>query len=176
MSTSSMTKPPLRHRIAEELKALLALTLYLYICLGALLLLKTSILHDQGISYAAWGAAAIKAVLLAKFMMVGWAMHIGQRYMHKPLIWPTLHKALLFLILLLILTTVEEIGVGFIHARPLNESLRHIVGPTFYEGLAVSLVMFLILVPYCAFTTLAEVMGEDKLVRLFFFQRTPDRS
>ncbi len=176
MSTSTAAKAPLHHRLAEELTALLALTLYLYICLGALLLLKTSILREAGISYAAWGAAAIKAVVLAKFMMVGRALHVGHRYMHKPLIWPTLHKALLFLLLLLILTAIEEIVVGLIHARPLDESLRHIVGPIFFQGLAVCLVMFLILLPYCAFTSLATVMGEDKLVRLFFAERPTDRS
>jgi hypothetical protein len=113
----------------------------------------------------------VKALVLAKFMTVGRALHIGQRYQHLPLIWPTLHRALLFLILVLILTTVEEVIVGLIHARPLTESFRHIVGPIFFQGLAVCLVMFLILVPYCAFQSLAAVMGEDKLVRLFFVKR-----
>lgn len=176
MSTSSAAKAPVRDRIVEELKALLALSLYLYICLGALLLLRTAILREAGIDYAAWGAAAVKAVVLAKFMLVGRAFRIGQRYQHMPLIWPTLHRAFVFLVLLLILTAIEEIVVGLIHDRPPAESLLHVVGPTFFEGFAVSLVMFLILLPYCAFTTLAEALGEGKLVRLFFVKRASDDS
>ena len=74
MSTHASAKAPLRHRLAEELTTLFALTLYLYICFGAVLLLKTSILRDAGISNTAWGVAVIKAVVLAKFMMIGRAI------------------------------------------------------------------------------------------------------
>jgi len=171
MSNHPQNKASLYHRPAEEFTVLFALTLYLYICLGAVLLLKTSILREAGIDYAAWGGAAIKAVVLAKFMMVGRAMHLGKRYQHLPLIWPTLHKAFLFLVLLLILTTIEEITVGLIHGRALADSLQHVVGPIFFEGIAVSFVMFLILLPYSAFQSLADVMGENKLARMFFVAR-----
>jgi hypothetical protein len=171
MSAPSAAKPSVRHRLAEEFTRLFALTLYLYICLGAVLLLKTSILRDAGISYTAWGVAAIKAVVLAKFMMLGRAMGLGKRYQHLPLIWPTLHKAFLFLILLLILSTIEEIIVGAIHNRSLDQSLQHVVGPLFFEGLAISLVLFLILLPYSAFQTLADVMGENRLARMIFVSR-----
>ncbi len=171
MSTHSSTKALVRERLIEEFTTLFALTLYLYVCFGAVLLLKTSILRDAGISYTAWGVAAIKAVVLAKFMMVGRAMGLGKRYQRLPLIWPTLHRAFLFLVLLLGLTTIEEIVVGLIHSRPLDDSLQHVVGPIFFEGLAVAFVMFLILVPYSAFVSLADVMGEARLARMFFVAR-----
>ena len=171
MNTLSVSKPSVRHRLVEEFTTLLVLTLYLYVCFGAVLLLKTSILREAGITYTAWGVAAIKAVVLAKFMMVGRAMGLGKRYQHLPLIWPTLHRAFLFLVLLLVLTTIEEIVVGLIHSRPPNDSLQHVVGPIFFEGLAVTFVMFLILVPYGAFASLADVMGEGKLARMFFVSR-----
>jgi hypothetical protein len=145
-----------------------ALALYLYICLGAVLLLKAAILQDVGVNFAIWGIAAIKALLLAKFMLIGRALHLGVRFRDRPLIWPTLYHALMFLILLLVLTTIEEIVVGGIHHRPLSESLTHIVGPTVFEGFAVCLVLFLILVPYSAFVCLADVLGERETLRLFF--------
>jgi hypothetical protein len=171
VSTHSSTKASLRDRLTEEFTRLFALTLYLYICFGAVLLLKTSILRDAGISYTAWGTAPIKALVLAKFMMVGHAMGGGQRYQHLPLIWPTLYRAFMFLVLLLILTTIEEIVIGMIHSRPLDDSLQHVVGPIFFEGLAFCLVMFLILLPYSAFQSLADVMGEHRLARMFFVAR-----
>ena len=31
--------------------------------------------------------------------------------------------------------------------------------------------MFLVLVPYCAFKTLGEVIGDDYLIRVFFVER-----
>ena len=48
------------------------------------------------------------------------------------------------------------------------------VGPIFFEGLAVCLIMFLILVPYSAFTCLSDVVGERETIRLFFVSRDVD--
>ena len=171
MTTESVHKTPLRERAIEEFKLVLALSLYLYICLGAVLLLKMAILRGEGIGYTAWGLAAVKSLVLGKFMAVGRAMGLGQRYRHKPLIWPTLHQSLMFLLVLLILTAIEEAVMGIIHHRPLAESLTHVVGSTFLQGLAICLMMFLILMPYCGFNAIGSVLGEDRLVHLFFVAR-----
>ena len=56
----------------------------------------------------------MKALLLAKFMLMGRMLQIGKRFRNKPLIWPTLYHSLMFLLLLLILTTLEELLVGLI--------------------------------------------------------------
>ena len=138
----------LAHKAVEEIKTMLALAAYLYVGLGALLLERTALLHAEGVSYVAWGGAAVKALVLAKFMLLGHALHLGERYRHKPLIWPTLHMGLMFLILLLILTTIEELVVGLIEHRPVAESLTHIAGPTFFIVLGNLVLMFLILLPY----------------------------
>ena len=80
----------------------------------------------------------------------------------------------MFLIMLLILTTLEELIVGFIHDRAVADSLNHVVGPIFFQGVAVCLIMFLILVPYSAFTCLSDVVGERETIRLFFVSRDVD--
>lgn len=167
----------LAHKAAEEFKAMLGLAAYLYVGLGALLLERTAVLHAEGVGYAAWGGAVVKALVLAKFMLIGHALRLGERYRHKPLIWPTLHMGLMFLILLLVLTTLEETVVGLIKHRPLAESLTHIAGPTIFEVIGNLLLMFLILLPYCAFRSLGTVLGGGVLHRMFFVSRdmTPAR-
>jgi hypothetical protein len=161
-------------KLIEETKAMAALAAYLYVCFGALLLFKSSVLREAGIHYEIWGLAAIKALIMAKFMLVGRMLHVGVRYRNKPLIWPTLYHSLMYLIVLLILTTLEELIVGSIHGRTVVDSLNHVVGPTFFQGLAVCLIMFLILVPYSAFTCLGAVFGEREMIRLFFVNRNVD--
>jgi len=172
MSEHALSKA--REKAVEEFKALAALTAYLYVCLGALILFKSALLREAGIDYAIWGVALVKALVLAKFMLLGRMLHVGKRYRDKPLIWPTLYHALIFLVLLLVLTTIEELVVGLIHRRALADSLTHIVGPTFFQGLAVCLIMFLILIPYSAFTCLGDVLGEREVFRLFFVDRSTD--
>jgi len=161
-------------KFVEEFKVMLALAAYLYICFGAVILFKSAVLREEGIHYEIWGLALIKALLLAKFLLLGRMLHVGARYRDKPLIWPTLYHALMFLIVLLILTTLEELIVGFIHGRAIADSLNHVVGPIFFEGLAVCLILFLILVPYSAFTCLSDVVGEHETIRLFFVNRDVD--
>jgi len=174
MSEQTLSKAPLSKKAFEEFKALAALSAYLYICLGAVILFKSAVLRGAGISAPIWGIALVKAVLLAKFMLVGRMLHLGRRYRDKPLIWPTLYHALMFLALLLILTTLEELVVGLIHSRAVTDSLAHVVGPTFLEGIAVCFIMFLILIPYSAFTCLGDVLGEREVFRLFFVDRSVD--
>jgi hypothetical protein len=175
MSEQSAAKAPLHERVLDEFKEVLILAGYLYICLGAVTLQKAAVLHDAGISFDMWGIALVKALLLAKFMLLGRALRIGQtRFKHEALIWPTLYQSVLTLILLLVLDTIEEVLVGVIHKRALADSLAHVAGPTPLQIAASCLIMFLILVPYFAFQNLGEVLGNRTLVRLFLVdRRTP---
>jgi hypothetical protein len=72
-----------RHAI-HELKEFVILAVYLYITIGAVIMMKTAVLHTEGIDFAPWGIAIVKAMLLAKFMLVGRAMKIGEREHHQP--------------------------------------------------------------------------------------------
>jgi hypothetical protein len=173
VATETNAKAPLHQRATHELKELAVLAVYLYITLGAVIVMKAAVLHTQGIEFAPWGIAVVKAVLLAKFMMLGRAMRIGERKTHSPLIWPTLHKAFAFLVLLIILTIVEEAVVGLYHHESIAASLGRLAGPRLEETLAGYLIMLLVLVPYFAFRVLGEALGEGRLTRMFFVEREP---
>jgi hypothetical protein len=168
MSGPAKSTASFRQKAFGEFKEMAALSLYLYVCFAAVVLLKAAILQDVGVHFAVWGIAAVKAVLLAKFMLIGRALQIGRKFRDRPLIWPVLYHALIFLILLLVLSTIEEIVVGSLQHRPLADSLAHIVGPTVFEGLSICLVLFLILIPYSAYDCLEDVLGEREAFRLFF--------
>jgi hypothetical protein len=131
-------------------------------------LMKTAVLHTEGIEFAFWGIAFVKAAMLAKFMLLGKAMKIGEHATTGPLIWPTLHKALAFLVLLIVMTIIEEAVVGMFHHRPIAASLGELVGPRLEETLAGFLIMLLVLIPFFAF----RVLGEGRLERMFFVDRT----
>ena len=60
-------------------------------------------------------------------------MKIGERNSSRPLIWPTLHKALAFLVLLVVLTIIEEVVVGLFHHQSVAASLDELFGATLDE-------------------------------------------
>jgi hypothetical protein len=173
VATETNAKATLSHRAVHELKEFVILTVYLYITLGAVIVMKTAVLHTEGIEFAPWGIAIVKAMLLAKFMLVGRALKIGERNTTSPLIWPTLHRAFAFLVLLIILTIIEEAVVGLFHHQSIAASLGGLVGARLEETLAGYLIMLLVLVPYFAFRVLGEALGEGRLTRMFFVEREP---
>jgi Na+-translocating ferredoxin:NAD+ oxidoreductase RnfE subunit len=160
-----------RERIRDELREFLIIAAYLYVCFTALAYLKAAILQAHGVVFAPFGFAAIKALICAKFILVGRALHIGERFKTLPLIWPTLYKSLAFLALLIILNVIEEIVVGLMHHRTVLDSIGEIGGGTIDQMIATSFVALLILIPFFAFRALGEIVGERNLVRLFFTQR-----
>ena len=161
----------LRTKAAIEFREFVVLSVYLYIAFGALILLKAGILREHGIEWAPWGLGVIKAMLVAKFILIGRAMRVGERFRTKPLIWQTLHRSLAFLGVVVVLTILEEIVVGLIHDRTAWQSIRGLGGGNAIEIGATLLVVFLIFFPYFAFRSLGEVMSDQQLLRLFLFER-----
>ena len=173
MGTEINVKATLHQRAMRELKELVFISLYLYVTLGAVIMMKTAVLHTQGIAFTPWGIAIVKAVVLAKFMLLGNAMKLGKHTATSPLIWPTLHKAFALLVLLMIMTTIEEAVVGLFHHQSMAASLGELFGRRLPETLAGYLIMLLVLIPYSAFMILDEALGEGRLGRMFFVQREP---
>jgi phosphatidylserine synthase len=171
MESGVQSKASFREKAGEELMEFLILSAYLYVCFAALIYLKFAILQANGVAYFALGVAIIKAALCAKFMLLGRAFHIGERFRNLPLIVPTLHRWFLFLLLLVVLTFIEEIAVGAIHGRKVMDSIYGIAGGTFHQIVATTLILFLILIPYFAFRSLGNIVGDKTLVRLFFEPR-----
>jgi len=157
----------------HELKELVLISLYLYITIGAVVLIKTAVLQTQGIEFSPWGIAIVKSVVLAKFILLGEAMKIAERTSTHALIWPTLQKAFAFLVLLIVMTIIEEAVVGLFHGKSIAASLGQLVGPRLEETIAGFLIMLLVLIPFFAFRILDEALGEGRLARMFFVEREP---
>src|SRR5690242_14224541 len=164
-------KASIGKRAAHELKQFMILAAYLYVCFTALAYLKAAILQAQGIAFAPFGFAAIKALICAKFLSIGYVFHLGERYKKEALVWPTMHRSFVFLALLIVLTVLEELLVGYLHHRTFTDSIAEIGGGTVHQAIATSIILLLILIPFFAFRSMADVLGGRVLLRLFFEPR-----
>ena len=171
MATEATAKATLGQQAVHEFKEMAILAVYLWVTLGAVILMKAAVLHDAGISFTPWGIAAVKALVLAKFMLIGRAMNVGERFHDRPLIWPTLHKSFAFVVLLVVQNIIEEVVVGLFHHQSVAASLGELTGAKLYETIAGILIMLLVLIPYIAWGVLAEALGEGRLARMFFVDR-----
>jgi hypothetical protein len=147
----------------REFSEYVAISAYLYICFGALIFYKASILQSQGVEFAAYGLALGKALILGKFILLAHALRIGDRNKPRRLALAILFKSLLFALLLIALSVVEEVVVGFFKGRQLQDVLREIAGGTLTQVLATSFLILLIMIPYFAFREISFALGEGKL-------------
>jgi hypothetical protein len=166
MSTS--THPTIKERAYHEFKEFLIIALYLWIVFGLFLLYKSVILNDEHISVVARGFALINALALAKIVLIARALHFGEWADGAPLIYPTLLKSALFSILLAVFKVLEEAGVGLYHHKTFQESIADLGGGTLKGILTLTLLLFVMLIPFFGFTELQKVLGPGKLGQLFF--------
>ncbi|MCP4620600.1 MAG: DUF4339 domain-containing protein [Bradyrhizobium sp.] len=157
----------LKQRLKHELSEYLVISAYLYICFGALLFYKAAIRQSDGIEFAPFGIAVVKALVVGKFVLLLHALGIGERTGGAgALLADILKKSVLFLLFLGALTVVEEIIVGYFHGRTIVEAVSEIGGGTLQQAVATSILMLLILIPYFAFRVVAVRLGEGVLWKL----------
>ncbi len=160
-------KPPLMQRLRRELSEYLVISVYLFVCFGALLFYKAAILHSDGIEFAPFGIAIVKALVVGKFVLILHAFKIGESKGGAAVLFADiLKKSALFLIFLIVLTVVEEIIVGLLHGRSVMEAIGEIGGGTLQQALATSVLMLLILIPYFTCRLVAVRLGEGALWKL----------
>jgi hypothetical protein len=160
-----------RQRLVHGLKEYAAISIYLYVVFGALLLYKTSTLQAYGDDYTPYGLAAVKALILAKFMLVAHEMHLGERHRNKSLVYKILYRSIIFLVMLVALTYVEEAVSGVIHGRTAAQSISEVAGGTWLQLVATCLLLWLILLPYFGFREISAALGEGELRRMLFGKR-----
>lgn len=148
-------------RARRELVNYLAVSAYLLVWFSALLFYKATILGSVGVAFAPFGFAAVKALILGKFMLVLEALKVGERRSgNATLVVAIVWKALLFTILLFLLSIVEEMILGYFHGREMKEVLGAVGGGTLPQAGATAILMFLVLLPYLAFQRLARTFGD----------------
>jgi GYF domain 2 len=161
-------KETLGQRARHELVEYLAISAYLFACFGSLLFYKSAILRNEGIEFAAFGLALVKALILGKFILVLQAVKIGERG-DKPsiLLVDVIKMSFLFLIFLVALNAIEEIALGLFHGRAARDVLGEMAGGTLPEAIAVCVLLLLVLIPYFSFRGLAFRLGDGVLWKHF---------
>jgi hypothetical protein len=168
-------KAALKQKARRELRDFIIIAFYLWVVLGVMMLYKSVVLDaEHGNSHITiWekGFAIINALALGKVILIARAFHLGENYDDAPLIYPTLLKSALFSIVLACFKILEEAAIGYFHHQTFQQSIADLGGGSLQGILALTLVLFVVLIPFFGYTELQRVWGEDKLQSLFFKSR-----
>lgn len=163
---ASAQRPSVKERLREELHRYLAVSAYLYVCFAAILLYRAAILSSIGEHFMPLGLAAAKALILGKFVLLGEAAGVGTRIGARTLLERIARSSVLFLLVLILLTVVEEIVVGLVHGSSIWQAAAALVERPWLEVLASCILMLLVLIPLVAVTEVSRALGPGSLRQL----------
>lgn len=152
----------LKTRAVDETRKLFGVFLYLWALLTVFSLHKAFIFNEDFFTYQQ-GFALINALALAKVIVVGQALHIGDRGKDAPVLGPALVKSAIFAVILVAFHVAEETGVGMWHGKTLHEAVPTLGDGSLQAVLMVAIIIFVGLIPFFAFVELERILGPEEV-------------
>jgi hypothetical protein len=147
---------------------------YMAIFFSAVIFYRRLVLAEHGIFLNDYFLGVIKALVIAKVVMIGAFIRISRKFEHKPLWIPVIYKAVLFTFWVMLFDVVEVYISGFINTPVFSLAFEELKGHVSRVWLGGALLIFFIFIPFFAFKELVRVMGKEKVTRLFFGSRGTD--
>jgi hypothetical protein len=171
MNSTDKKKRSLKEKIFHEMAEYWINVCYLTLVFAAFTQYRRFVLAAHNITYTNYWVALIEALILAKVIMVGDVVRLGRRLEHKPLIYSTLLKTVVFSLFVGAFTIIEEMIKGLWKGEGLTGGLIELLGKGNHELLAGCLIVLVAFIPFFAFRELARVLGDGKIWALFFRRR-----
>lgn len=162
-------KKTLKQKVVHEINEYLINVVFLSLFFGAFATARRLTLEQYDIYLNDTFIGIIKAVIIAKVIMMGAFLKLSRNFENKPLIIPILYKTIFFVIFVIIFDFIE----AYIHAyidlhqlsAALNEVMKHHFNKMWLGGLIMVSVSFL---PFFALKELSRTMGPQVFRSMFY--------
>jgi hypothetical protein len=171
MSSPDKKKRDWKKILFEELVEYWVNVIYLALVFAVFTWYRRIILAAHDITYTNYWVAVIEALILAKVIMIGGVFHLGRGLEHKPLIYPTLYKTVVFTLFVAVFTLAEHMAKGLWQGKGLAGGIVEYFGNGPHEFLAGCVIIFVAFIPFFAFKEMGRVLGQDKIKALFLRRR-----
>ena len=158
-------------RLKEEFLAVLPPTVFFFIALHIVGLVRTLMTQGTGLPVTSSGQIALAALILGKAVLVADLWPPINRFPERPLIYNVVWKTIIYYAVASFIHYLERLydfakEAGGIVAG--NEKLlSEIVWPHFW---ALQIILLVIILNYCVIRELGRVLGERRMIRMFFQQ------
>jgi hypothetical protein len=156
-------------KIKEEFYALLPPTLFFFITLHLIALIRVLMLKGTGIALSTSVSVTIAALVLGKTVLIADMLPFINRYPDKPLAYNVAWKTMLYVLVSIVIHYLERLvdfwkdTGGFIAA---NEKLwAEMIWPHF---LAIQILLAMLVLVYCTMRELVRLIGREKMGEIFF--------
>jgi len=156
-------------KLREEFLKLLPPTIFFFIALGLIAIIRTLMLQGTGIAVSTPVQIAVAALILGKAVLIADMLPFINRYPDKPLAYNVVWKTVIYMLLAALLHYLERLvdfsrAAGGIVAGN-QKLLAEIIWPHFW---AVQIVLVVLIFTYCVLHELVRLVGAAKARAMFF--------
>ena len=163
-------KPNLKERAVHQLKEFLAMFIYLWVLLTLLVINQSIVVARE--AHQAHFFAFVNALILAKVLLIGEHLHLGNRFRDKPLLYSIFYKCFVFTIFFIVVHILERVIVGVWSGRTIAQSFPDIGSGSLKRILSMGATLFVALIPFFAFREISRVIGAGELWSLLLSRGT----
>jgi len=158
-------------KLKEELLALLPPTLFFFIALHVVGWVRVLMTEGTGLSVTSSAQIAVAALIIGKAVLLADLWPPINRFPHKPLIYNIVWKTVIYYAVASLIHYLERLydfakEAGGIAAGN-QKLLSEIVWPHFW---ALQIILLVVILDYCVIRELGRVLGEKRMLRVFFQQ------
>lgn len=157
------------NKLKEEYIALLPPTIYFFVALHLVALVRALMLKGTGLAALSSLSVTLAALVLGKSVLIADMLPGINRFPHRPLIYNVAWKTVIYMVVATIIHYLERLvefwqKTGSFAAA--NEKLlANFIWPHF---LAVQILLFVLVLTYCIMHELVRVVGRGKMKQIFF--------
>jgi len=162
----------LKGRLIGEAEHGLILFLYLWALFGLFVLNEVVVSRDGGSHFVFQGFALLNAFALTKVMLLAEQLDLAAWLSEQPKVLTIAFEAATCTTLFIVVHALERILFGLIKGQALSASRPAVGGGGFPGLLTVSLIVFVSLLPFFTFKSVARAVGPQR-IRAILFKRAP---
>ena len=156
-------------KIKEEIDALLPPTIFFFVALHLVALVRVLMLKGTAIALGTSVSVTVAALILGKAVVIADLLPFINRYPDKPLAYNVAWKTAIYVLVAILVHYLERLvgfwreAGGFIAGN--QKLLAEIVWPHFW---AIQIFLVVVILTYCTMREFVRVIGGDKVRRMFF--------
>jgi hypothetical protein len=157
------------NKLKEEYIALLPPTIYFFVALHLVSLVRALMLKGTGLAALSSLSVTLAALVLGKSVLIADMLPGINRFPHRPLIYNVAWKTVIYMVVATIIHYLERLVESWqktgSFAAANEKLLANFIWPHF---LAVQILLFVLVLTYCTMHELVRVVGREKMKRIFF--------
>jgi hypothetical protein len=151
--------------LGAELPEFAILFVYFWICFMGMALQRWAGIESNVQFLTVLGFVTVKALLVAKFILLGNMLGLARRRPGESVLATMLRKAVALVVLVIVLSAIEEAIVAAIHGRSAMAAVVDLGGKDIGQKLAMLVTLILTVLPYAAARTVTEFMDKGAIGR-----------